>query len=87
MVDESAVQDAVAELRKDRMRNEVNERMYSQHEQAGMMDINDVEMLKKGPIDSSKLPSSGEAYRPVQINDTPFATKRTNGVNMKKFNV
>ena len=87
LVDESAVQDAVAELRKDRMRNEVNERMYSKHEQKEIMDINDVEMLKKAPINSSKLPSSGEAYRPVQINDTPFATKRTNGVNMKKFNV
>lgn len=87
LVDSSAVQDAVAEVRKNRLHETLNERQYSQHEQLAPIEQNDVNIMRMAPMSSAALPSSGEAFRPVQVNSTPFATKRTNGVNMKRFNL
>ena len=74
-------------MRKERYRDTINERQYSQHQQVAPTDNDVVESLYKAPIGTAAMPSSGSAYRNVQQNNTPFATKRTKGANLKKFNV
>ena len=86
LVDSGAVQAATAEARKARLHDMLNERQYSKHEQKAPIDMNNVETMRLAPIKTASLPSSGEAFRNVQVNNTPFATKRTGGVNMRKFN-
>ena len=84
LVDSSAVQAANAESRKLQVRETTKNRVDK--EQTALMDQDDLEIANKSPIATASLPSSGEAFRPVQQNTTPFATTRTKGANLRRFN-
>ena len=86
LIDSGAIQKAITESRKLREHDELNERLYSNHQQLAPIDQNDVNIMNQTPIQTASLPSSGESFRNHQLNNTPFATKRTNGVNMRQFN-
>ena len=76
-VAEGAIQSALAELRKLQVRDEnrarIDKEQYATSEQE-YLDIH------------SPMPSSSIGYRPVQVNDTPYATTRTSGANLRQFN-
>lgn len=85
LVDETAVKVANAESRKLQVRDETKNRINV--EQLGTVDQDDITLMRAAPLGMSNLPSSGEAFRSVQANNTPFATSRTAGANLRRFNV
>lgn len=85
LVDSSAVQVANAEARKLQVRDESKNRINVN--QYGVIDQENLNIANDAPIASASLPSSGEAFRNVQANNTPFATTRTTGANLRKFNL
>lgn len=85
LVDESAVQLASTDNRKLRAHDEINSRNGSK-DQVAPIDQDNLDVANQSPILTASLPSTGEAYRPVQQNNTPFATTRTKGANLRKFN-
>ena len=86
LVDSSTVEKVITDGRKIREHDPLNERIYSQHVQVSPIEQNDLTIANASPIATANLPSTGEAFRPTQLNNTPFATTRTNGANLRKFN-
>ena len=87
LVDSTAVEKAITEGRKLREHDELNERLNSTHVQVAPIEQNNMNIANASPIVTANLPSTGEAFRPTQLNNTPFATTRTTGANLRKFNV